>query len=128
MTKDLILQLISFIDLTTLDSRDTKDKVLELVTKANQGVEGVHPAAICVYPTFAETVASGTTLPIAVVAGCFPTGQTFIQAKTEEIKLAAASHASEIDMVINRGKLIEGDKAYLRKEIRACKKAADKKL
>ena len=128
MTKALIHQLISFIDLTTLDSKDTESKVLALVEKANNGIEGTQPAAICVFPNFANLVAEHTDLKVAVVAGCFPTGQTLLSAKASEIELACQTKASEIDMVINRGKVLEGDLTYLEKEIKTCRAACDKHL
>lgn len=128
MTKELIHQLISFIDLTTLDNKDTNGKVLGLVEKANSGIDGTKPAAICVFPNFADLVAENTDLPVAVVAGCFPTGQTLLAAKASEIELACKTKASEIDMVINRGKVLEGDFTYLEKEIKTCRVACDKHL
>ena len=117
MTKELIHQLISFIDLTTLDSKDNESAVAELIAKANEGVDGTRPAAICVFPNFADFAHARTDLPIAVVAGGFPLGQTFTETKVEEVKMAASTSASEIDIVINRGKILAGDFEYLQHEI-----------
>ena len=128
MTIELIHQLISFIDLTTLDSKDTEESVLKLVEKANNGIDGTKPAAICVFPNFADLIAANTDLPVAVVAGCFPTGQTLLAAKINEIKLACQTKANEIDMVINRGKVLEGDYTYLTEEIKQSRSACNKHL
>ena len=103
MTKDLILQIISFIDLTTLNAKDTAESVSKLIAKAEQGIEGQKPAAICVFPNFATIADQHTNLPIAVVAGGFPLGQTFTASKVHEVEMARLSPAAEIDIVINRG-------------------------
>jgi deoxyribose-phosphate aldolase len=47
----------------------------------------------------------------------FPLGQMSIEGKAEETKLAIDDGADEIDYVLNVGKLIEGDLAFIRKEM-----------
>jgi len=44
-----------------------------------------------------------SSIKTAAVATCFPTGQTFLEVKLLETKLAVQQGASEIDMVVSRG-------------------------
>lgn len=127
MSTTHIHQLVSFIDLTTLDSTDTEQKVHNLIEKANLGIDGTQPAAICLFPHFADFASKHTHLPIAVVAGNFPLGQTFTASKVNEVKLAALSPASEIDVVIDRGKILQGDFGYLQNELRQMREASNGK-
>jgi deoxyribose-phosphate aldolase len=69
-------------------------------------------AAVCVYPTFIKTVKDnlkGSDINIASVAAGFPSGQTPLFIKREEVRFAVDQGADEIDIVISRGKLIEGE-------------------
>ncbi|MEI8204619.1 MAG: deoxyribose-phosphate aldolase [Bacteroidota bacterium] len=116
--------LTTLIDLTTLDATDTNTSVLALCEKAvslNQyGLPQV--AAICVYPSFVKTVKAaleGTDIKTASVAGAFPSGQTSIEVKLAEVKYAIEQGADEIDMVISRGKFLEGNYQEVFDEIAA---------
>ncbi|MDR2907977.1 MAG: deoxyribose-phosphate aldolase [Bacteroidales bacterium] len=112
----------SFIDLTTLEGADTKEKVVTLCNKAKHH----QTAAICVYPPFAKIVReqlAGTTIQTACVAGAFPSGQSPIHVKTSEVAYAIEQGAQEIDMVISRGTFLEGDYATVGAEIKAIKEA-----
>ena len=54
-------------------------------------------AAICTYPNFAMTVSGAlevSGVDVAVVAGSFPSSQTFVEVKTAETALAVADGAS----------------------------------
>ena len=44
----------------------------------------------------------GADIPVASVATGFPTGQTSLKIRLDEIKFAVESGAKEIDIVINR--------------------------
>ena len=59
---------------------------------------------------------------MASVAGAFPSGQLPLHLRMEEIKFAIAEGADEIDVVISRGKFLEGDYDAVREEISAFKK------
>jgi deoxyribose-phosphate aldolase len=106
----LILKLLSFIDLTTLNDTDNEQTVLNLVEKANKGFNGVHPAAVCVFSNFGDIAKSkvNKAVNVAVVAGCFPTGQTLSGAKIHELELVNQTNADEVDVVINRGLFLGG--------------------
>lgn len=125
ISKDLLKKLISLIDLTTLNNTDTNPAVLQLVEKANQGFENVHPAAVCTFSNFGALVKENLNSPIqtAVVGGCFPTGQTLSEAKIEEVKHIANTGIDEIDIVLNRGDFFDGKDQQILDEISGIKKA-----
>ena len=119
---DLNKMIMSFIDLTTLEGADTKDKVIALCNKAKQH----KTAAICVYPPFAKLAKEqldGTFIQTACVAGAFPAGQSPIHIKTAEVAYTVEQGADEIDMVISRGTFLEGDYATVGAEIKAIRDA-----
>ncbi len=131
--KAVLKQLISFIDLTTLNATDDFQAVQRICDKALQvedkilGIPKV--AAVCVYPQFAEQVSKAlknSSIKTAVVATSFPSGQTFFEVKKLEVEMAVKAGAEEIDMVISRGKLLSGDDDGVFQEIKAIKSACGK--
>jgi deoxyribose-phosphate aldolase len=115
---ELNKKIMSFIDLTTLEGADTKEKVIALCAKAKQH----QVAAICVYPPFAKLVReqlAGTNIQTTCVSGAFPAGQSPIQIKTTEVSYTVEQGAQEIDKVISRGTFLEGDYATVGAEIKA---------
>ncbi len=127
--KNLILKLISFIDLTTLNDTDNKKTVLKLVDKANEGFNNTHPAAVCVFSNFGDLVKQHIkpNINVAVVSTCFPTGQTLTQAKLYEIELVNKTKVDEVDIVINRGEFLDGNLDYIIHEITEIRKRLPKK-
>jgi deoxyribose-phosphate aldolase len=109
-TTDVLSRIYGCIDLTTLNTTDTKDTVWRLVERVNKA-EGVNPAlpnvaAICTYPVFVEVVRQSLLakeVRIASVAGGFPSAQTFTEVKIAETALAVMAGADEIDVVMNLG-------------------------
>ena len=76
-------------------------------------------AAYCLKPysvTEAKQWLADSDVRLCTVIG-FPHGTSEIQAKVHEAGLAAKQGASEVDMVINPAKAIEGDWDYLKNEI-----------
>jgi len=125
---NLLKLIFSLIDLTSLEGADTNAKIEALCDKVLE-LEQINDipnvAAICVYPTFAKLVnqkLKKTTINTACVAGAFPSGQSSIEVKLKEIEWAIQEGATEIDMVISRGKLIEGNYQEVFDEIVAIKK------
>jgi deoxyribose-phosphate aldolase len=121
-------KILSFIDLTTLEGSDTVQKVSGLCRKAwsveDNEKQIPKVAAVCVYPTFVRQCKKeldGKGINVASVAGAFPSGQSPLNVKLEEIKFAAEEGADEIDMVISRGKFLEGDYSTVADEITAIK-------
>lgn len=109
--------LFSSIDLTTLSTEDSQDSVTAFTQRVND-FDNEYPqfknvAAICVYSNFAEVVSSVlevTGVDVSVVAGGFPSSQTFTAVKVADVALAVAGGANEVDVVMNLGYL--RDKNY----------------
>lgn len=120
--------ILSLVDLTTLEGSDTPDRVSALCTKAYsvENAEKMIPkvAAVCVYPPYVRQCKNelvGKDINVASVAGAFPSGQSPLFVKLEEIKFAVAEGADEIDMVISRGKFLNGEHKVVFEEIKAIK-------
>lgn len=116
-TPDVYKFLFSSIDLTTLSTEDSQESVAAFTRRVND-FDNDYPqydsvAAICVYSNFAEVVSSNldvTGVDVAVVAGGFPSSQTFTAVKVADVALAVAGGANEVDVVMNLGYL--RDKNY----------------
>lgn len=133
--KDLDLQkayreILSFIDLTTLEGSDTNEKVEKLALQAGNyfSAEKNIPnvAAVCVYPTLVKKVKETLQDPeigVASVAGAFPAGQSPIEIKVAEVKYAVEQGADDIDMVLSRGKFLEEKYQEVQDEVKAIKGA-----
>ncbi len=126
--------ILGLIDLTTLSGDDTREKVRGLCQQAlefeNKELGTPKTAAVCVYPVFADVVSEalrGTGVHTACVAGAFPSGQSPLDARLLEVSYAVEHGADEIDMVISRGRLLEGDEAYILQEVKAHKQACGDK-
>jgi deoxyribose-phosphate aldolase len=117
--------LLGMLDLTTLEGADTKDKVVQLCRQARfSDLNKVLPdaAAVCVYPSlvrYAKRELRGTGVRVASVAGGFPSGQTSLHVKLEEVRFALGEGAEEIDTVISRGKLLDGFESEVYDELSA---------
>ena len=121
---------LSMIDLTTLEGMDTPGKVKQLCYKAqhlHDSVEGLPTvAAICVYPNFVELAKEelgDSKIKVASVATAFPSGNTSLEIKLDDVRMAVDQGADEIDMVISRGKFHAGEYAYVHDEIAEVKNA-----
>ena len=83
-------------------------------------------ASVCVNPCnvkFAKELLAGTDVEICTVIG-FPLGQNTTAIKVAETEAAYADGCEEFDMVINVGRLKDGENDYVRDEIAAIVKAA----
>ena len=79
--------------------------------------------SVCVNSSFVKLIKDyNKNVKIAAVVG-FPLGAMSTSAKAYETKSAIEDGASEIDMVIEIGRLKEGDYDYVREDIKAVKKA-----
>ncbi len=109
-TQDVYRFLFSSIDLTTLSSEDSVKSVARFTQRVND-FDNDYPqyrnvAAICVYSNFADVVRTHLDVPgvdVAVVAGCFPSSQTFTAVKVADCALAVEAGASEVDVVFPLG-------------------------
>jgi deoxyribose-phosphate aldolase len=115
---------IRCMDLTTLEGADTPGKVAALSSKAvrpdptDAGIPSV--AAVCVYPRLVPTAVErlrGTGVKVASVATAFPSGQSPLEAKLEEVRWVVEQGADEVDMVIDRGAFLSGRYATVYDEI-----------
>lgn len=126
--EDVYKLLFNCIDLTTLSSTDSQSSVAEFTERVN-AFDNEYPqfknvAAICVYPNFAGIVSSTlevSDVKLAVVAGGFPSSQTFTEIKTAEAALAVADGAHEVDIVLNLGYFEDGNYQDLCDEIQEIK-------
>lgn len=126
--QEIYKKIYSCIDLTSLNSTDTREGIWKFTEKVNdfEGTSDVeNVAAICVYPNFVETVKEALTadVKIAAVSGGFPSSQTFSEIKIAETALAVASGADEIDIVLNLGLFFEENYEELTEEIDELKHA-----
>jgi len=128
LDRKLLMDILSVIDLTSLNTTDNKSQILQLTGRVN-GFYGRYKnipnvAAICVFPNFVPVVKEKLTaknVRIASVAGAFPSSQTFRSIKVAECKMAADSGADEIDIVIPVGSFLGNDFAAVADEIREIK-------
>lgn len=102
--------LLNSIDLTTLSSEDSDRSVAKFTNRVNdfdaEYPQYGHVAAICVYSNFAEVVKDHLDVEgvdVCVVAGCFPSSQTFTAVKVADVALAVEAGAQEVDVVLNLG-------------------------
>lgn len=127
---DALNTVLSMIDLTTLEGKDSPGKVKQLCYKAahlhDQFPNLPSVAAICVYPTMvpiAKKALENTNINVASVATAFPAGMTSLEYKLEEVKRVVVDGADEVDMVISRGKFLRGEYNYVSDEISLVKEA-----
>ena len=133
-----LLRSISLMDLTTLNSNDTDDRVRRLCAKAvnplrRDLIEGlglgdtvIRPAAVCVYHPFVATAADavkGTGIHVAAVSTAFPHGLAPLDTRLREIDASVKDGADEIDVVIPRGLVYEARWQDLYDEIVAMRAA-----
>jgi deoxyribose-phosphate aldolase len=112
--KSALIRILGLLDLTSLEGSDNSGKIAQICRQARFSEinkEFPDAAAVCVYPSlvrYARTNLAGTGIRVASVAGAFPSGQTSLRVKLEEIRYAISEGAGEIDTVISRGKLLDG--------------------
>jgi deoxyribose-phosphate aldolase len=128
-TTEVLRKIYSCIDLTTLNTTDTKEDIWNFTDKVNS-FEGSNPeidnvAAICVFPNLVKTVRESLTadVKIASVCGGFPSSQTFLEVKIAETALAVMDGANEIDVVLNLGLFLNGEIEELCEELDEIKEA-----
>jgi deoxyribose-phosphate aldolase len=143
-SKDYALRLaVTMTDLTTLEGKDSPEKVRSLCRKAispapalSRALEaaGMAPipsvAAICVYPNLVQVAREalsgspgGSSVKIASVATGFPSGQFPLDIRLDDVRRAVGDGADEIDMVISRGAFLAGEYGLVADEIARVKQA-----
>ncbi len=121
---------LNMIDLTTLEGADTEGKVRQMCYKAAHLHDSIPDlpttAAVCVYPNFVNLAVNqlkGTGVKVASVATAFPSGQSSLEIKLLDTKIAVDNGADEVDMVISRGRFHQGEYNFVFDEIAAIKEA-----
>jgi deoxyribose-phosphate aldolase len=129
VTPELILFLISIIDLTSLNSTDSKENITALIKKANTGFNTTFPAAVCVFSNFGDFAKENVNsdINVAVVSTCFPNGQSLQKAKFLEIECVNETKVDEVDIVINRGEFLSGNYDFVSNEISEIRKRLPEK-
>lgn len=121
---------LSMLDLTTLEGKDSPEKVHALCRKAvvpgvdHEGKALSPVAAVCVYPNLvaiAREQLAGSAVKVASVATGFPSGQYPLAVRIEDTRRAIRDGADEIDMVISRGAFLSGKYDLVFEEIREFK-------
>ncbi|WP_064197386.1 MULTISPECIES: deoxyribose-phosphate aldolase [Emticicia] len=85
-------------------------------------------ATVCIKPYFVKQAAEllkDSDVKVCTVVG-FPHGSSTIQQKVAETRQACKDGATEIDMVVNVGKVLSEDWRYVKKEINAILKESHK--
>lgn len=128
-TVEVLRKIYSCIDLTTLNTTDTREDIWKFTDKVNN-FEGSNPliknvAAVCVFPNLVKTAKESLTadVKIASVCGGFPSSQTFLEVKIAETALAISDGADEIDIVLNLGLFLNNDIKELCEEVDEIKEA-----
>ena len=110
------------IDHTILKPEATEAEIMQLCKEAVE----YNFASVCVNPSMVAKAASileSTPVKVCTVIG-FPLGATTTEVKAFETEDTIKKGATEVDMVINVGKLKEGDLAYVKNDIQAVVNAA----
>jgi deoxyribose-phosphate aldolase len=133
-----MLRAIACMDLTTLSGDDSAERVRRLCAKARNplqrhlveglGIEELHltVGAVCVYHAFVETAVKaleGSGIPVAAVSAGFPAGLSPLAERVQEIHRSVEAGAQEIDIVITRAHVFNGEWQALYDEIAAFKEA-----
>jgi deoxyribose-phosphate aldolase len=133
-----LLRAIACMDLTTLSGDDSAERVKRLCAKARRPLEdkivkalGIEElrltvGAVCVYHAFVETAVKaleGSGIPVAAVSTGFPAGLSPLETRVEEIRRSVAAGAGEIDIVITRAHVFNGEWNALYDEVAAFKEA-----
>jgi deoxyribose-phosphate aldolase len=108
--------LASKIDHTLLKPDATPDEIKELCAEAKK----FQFASVCVNPGYVSLCSSllqDTVVRICTVIG-FPLGSTTTEVKIFETQQAIKNGATEIDMVINVGRLKQGDHSYVENDVK----------
>jgi deoxyribose-phosphate aldolase len=133
-----LLRAIACMDLTTLSGDDSAERVRRLCAKARRPLEdkivkalgieelGLTVGAVCVYHAFVETAVKaleGSGIPVAAVSTGFPAGLSPLETRVAEIRRSVEAGAGEIDIVITRAHVFNGEWNALYDEVAAFKDA-----
>ncbi len=133
-----LLKAVTCIDLTTLSGDDTEGRVQRLCAKARHPIRpdildalgvaelNITTGAVCVYHDMVETAVAalrGTNIPVAAVSTGFPAGLSPFETRLAEIEKSVEAGAQEIDIVITRKHVLQGNWQALYDEVKAFRQA-----
>lgn len=128
--KNILIDILNLIDLTSLNGTDTIGKIKSMTEKVNNFSKEFpkykNVAAICVYPALVPVVKENLTdksVKIAAVGAGFPASQTFLSVKAAECDLTVQKGADEIDIVLSLGSFLEKDLEKTAYEVKIIKSA-----
>jgi len=133
-----LLKAVTLIDLTTLSGDDTFGKVERLCQKAlnpiaqnilkelNLPLHSLTVGAVCVYHHLVNQskIILEKKIPIAAVSTGFPAGLSSFSTRRKEIIDSIKAGATEIDIVINRGFVLQNNWLKLYNEVKSFKTIA----
>lgn len=120
------MKINKYIDHTLLKADSVKEQLNQLLLEAKE----YDFASVCVNPSWVSYCAQSlrdSDVKVCTVVG-FPLGATTSETKAFETKNAIENGADEIDMVINIGRMKQGDYDYVENDIRAVVEASGNKL
>jgi deoxyribose-phosphate aldolase len=135
---DWLLRAVSCVDLTTLSGDDTPARVRGLCHDARRPIgtetlkalgvpdRSLTTAAVCVYHRMLEPALEtleGSGIPVATVSAGFPHGLSPLPVRLAEIEASVAAGALEIDTVIPRFLVLEGQWEQLYEEVSAYRRS-----
>tara|TARA_B110000116_G_scaffold268201_1_gene281834 strand:+ start:1408 stop:2352 length:945 start_codon:yes stop_codon:yes gene_type:complete len=133
-----LLKAVTLIDLTTLSGDDTFGKVDRLCHKALNPIakdilnslqltDSLQVGAVCVYHHLVKQAKKNLDekMPIAAVSTGFPAGLSSFGTRKKEIIDSINAGATEIDIVINRGFVLQNDWVKLYNEVKNFKQTAN---
>ncbi len=112
LSRDDLCQMIDHTFLKAFATRKDFEKLCAEAKKYHFRMVAINsgPVRLC------KELLKGTDIHVGAAIS-FPLGQMSIEGKAAETKLAILDGADEIDYVLNVGKLIEGDLAFVEKEM-----------
>lgn len=117
--------ILAMVDHTLLTAAATWPEIQTICDEAREH----HTASICINPGYVKQAAEYLqgAVPVCTVVG-FPLGATDTATKVFEARTAIENGAAEVDMVINIGRLKNGEYDFVRDEIAAVKRAVGTKV
>lgn len=115
-----------YFDHTMLKADATKEEIIKLCQEAKK----YNFASVCINPCYISLCCEelkGTDVYVCTVVG-FPLGSMTTEAKLLETQDAIKNNATEVDMVINVGKLKDKDYDYVKNEISLLKQVCGDKV
>jgi deoxyribose-phosphate aldolase len=125
--KEALKTIFQSIDFTTLEAFDNAEKINDFCAKAldfPKHAPYLSVPAICIYSPFirqAKQLLRGSSIRVATVACCFPSGQMPFDLKVKEVEYCVNEGADDVDMVISRGTFLAGRYDEVFNEIKTIK-------